>query len=272
MAGADRNKLVPTDIGIVVNDFLMEYFPDVLDYNFTAGIEKEFDIIAEGEMDWTDAIDRFYKVFHPTVERSTTSKAEHKVGERELGIDPKSGHPVYVKIGRFGPMAQLGAVNPDDKDAPKPQFAPLQKGQSIETITLPEALKLFDLPRTVGDYEGKTIMAGVGRFGPFVRHDNKYISIPKQQNPLTISLEESIELIKGKREKEAERSLKTFDGAPDLELRNGRYGPYIAYQGKNYKLPPSVKDPKALALTEVMQIITSAGDKPATKKRASKKQ
>ena len=164
--GADRNKLMPTDIGTVVNDFLMEYFPDVLDYNFTASVEKEFDSVAEGELVWTKAIDKFYKIFHPIVEATAAVKTEHKVGERELGIDPKSGNPVFVKIGRYGPVVQIGAAHADDKEAPKPQFASLMKGQSIDTITLEEALKLFDLPRTVGEYEGKVMVAAVGRFGP----------------------------------------------------------------------------------------------------------
>jgi DNA topoisomerase-1 len=271
VAGADRNKLMPTDIGTVVNDFLMEYFPDVLDYNFTASVEKEFDAIAEGEMNWPDSIDRFYKVFHPIVEQTAAVKTEHKVGERGLGIDPKTGLPVFVKIGRFGPVAQLGAANPDDKTASKPQFASLMKGQSIETITLEEALKLFELPRTVGEYEGKTVVAGVGRFGPFVRHDSKFISIPKDLSPLAITLEESIELIIAKREKEAQRSLKKFDNVEELELLNGRFGPYIAYKGKNYKIPRTVKEPKELTLEEVMTIISAAEEKPATKKRTAKK-
>lgn len=196
--GADRNKLMPTDIGTVVNDFLMEYFPDVLDYNFTASVEKEFDSVAEGELVWTKAIDKFYKIFHPIVEATAAVKTEHKVGERELGIDPKSGNPVFVKIGRYGPVVQIGAAHADDKEAPKPQFASLMKGQSIDTITLEEALKLFDLPRTVGEYEGKVMVAAVGRFGPFIRHDGKFVSIPKDLNPLTITAEEAIALIEGK--------------------------------------------------------------------------
>ena len=203
--GADRNKLMPTDIGTVVNDFLMEYFPDVLDYNFTASVEKEFDSVAEGELVWTKAIDKFYKIFHPIVEATAAVKTEHKVGERELGIDPKSGNPVFVKIGRYGPVVQIGAAHADDKEAPKPQFASLMKGQSIDTITLEEALKLFDLPRTVGEYEGKVMVAAVGRFGPFIRHDGKFVSIPKDLNPLTITAEEAIALIDGKREKDEQR-------------------------------------------------------------------
>ncbi len=272
IAGADRGKLLPTDIGIVVNDFLMEYFPDVLDYNFTASVEKEFDAVADGDVIWTEAIDRFYKVFHPIVEKTAAVKTEHKVGERELGIDPKTGKPVFVKIGRFGPVVQLGAANAEDKEAEKPQFASLLKGQSIETLTLEEALKLFDLPRTVGEYEGKTVVAGIGRFGPFVRHDSKFISIPKDKSPITITLDESIELIKEKRLKEAQRELKKFDEEPGLEVLNGRYGPYIAFQGKNYKIPKTVKEPKDLTLEEVKSIIKEADEKPATtKKRTSKK-
>ncbi|MCD7936953.1 MAG: type I DNA topoisomerase [Tannerellaceae bacterium] len=271
ITGADRNKLMPTDIGTVVNDFLMEYFPEVLDYNFTASVEKEFDSIAEGEMEWTNAIDRFYKFFHPIVEATSAIKTEHKVGERELGIDPKSGKPVFVKIGRYGPIAQLGQAFPDDKEAPKPQFASLMKGQSIETITLEEALKLFDLPRTIGDFEDKTVVAAVGRFGPFIRHDGKFISIPKDLNPLTITLEEAIELIEEKRKKDEQRFLKKFDEDPELEILNGRYGPYIAYKGKNYRIPKTVKQPETLTFEECMKIITEAADKPAGRKKAAKK-
>ncbi|MCD7978128.1 MAG: type I DNA topoisomerase [Tannerellaceae bacterium] len=271
IVGADRNKLMPTDIGTVVNDFLMEYFPDVLNYNFTANVEKEFDAIAEGDMEWTEAIDRFYKVFHPIVEATAAVKTEHKVGERELGIDPKSGKPVFVKIGRYGPIAQIGQANPDDKTAPKPQFASLMKGQSIETITLEEALKLFDLPRTVGDYEDKTVVAAVGRFGPFIRHDSKFISIPKHLNPLSITLEEAIELIEEKRLKDAQKYIKKFEEESELEILNGRYGPYIVYQGKNYRIPKTVKKPEELTLEECMKIVSGADEKPATKKRTTKR-
>ena len=234
--GADRNKLMPTDIGTVVNDFLMEYFPDVLDYNFTASVEKEFDSVAEGELVWTKAIDKFYKIFHPIVEATAAVKTEHKVGERELGIDPKSGNPVFVKIGRYGPVVQIGAAHADDKEAPKPQFASLMKGQSIDTITLEEALKLFDLPRTVGEYEGKVMVAAVGRFGPFIRHDGKFVSIPKDLNPLTITAEEAIALIEGKRVKDEQRFIKKFEEDPEMEILKGRFGPYISYQKANYRI------------------------------------
>mgnify|MGYP000310295090 FL=1 len=269
--GADRNKLMPTDIGTVVNDFLMEYFPDVLDYNFTASVEKEFDSVAEGELVGTKAIDKFYKIFHPIVEATAAVKTEHKVGERELGIDPKSGNPVFVKIGRYGPVVQIGAAHADDKEAPKPQFASLMKGQSIDTITLEEALKLFDLPRTVGEYEGKVMVAAVGRFGPFIRHDGKFVSIPKDLNPLTITAEEAIALIEGKRVKDEQRFIKKFEEDPEMEILKGRFGPYISYQKANYRIPKTVTDPTILTLEDCKKIIAEAGEKPAAKKTTRKK-
>ena len=269
--GADRNKLMPTDIGTVVNDFLMEYFPDVLDYNFTASVEKEFDSVAEGELVWTKAIDKFYKIFHPIVEATAAVKTEHKVGERELGIDPKSGNPVFVKIGRYGPVVQIGAAHADDKEAPKPQFASLMKGQSIDTITLEEALKLFDLPRTVGEYEGKVMVAAVGRFGPFIRHDGKFVSIPKDLNPLTITAEEAIALIEGKRVKDEQRFIKKFEEDPEMEILKGRFGPYISYQKANYRIPKTVTAPTILTLEDCKKIIAEAGEKPAAKKTTRKK-
>ena len=269
--GADRNKLMPTDIGTVVNDFLMEYFPDVLDYNFTASVEKEFDSVAEGELVWTKAIDKFYKIFHPIVEATAAVKTEHKVGERQLGIDPKSGNPVFVKIGRYGPVVQIGVAHADDKEAPKPQFASLMKGQSIDTITLEEALKLFDLPRTVGEYEGKVMVAAVGRFGPFIRHDGKFVSIPKDLNPLTITAEEAIALIEGKRVKDEQRFIKKFEEDPEMEILKGRFGPYISYQKANYRIPKTVTDPTVLTLEDCKKIIAEAGEKPAAKKTTRKK-
>lgn len=271
IVGADRNKLIPTDIGIVVNDFLMEYFPAIMDYNFTARVEKEFDTVADGEMEWTNLIDNFYKFFHPIVEETAAIKTEHKVGERELGVDPKSGKPVFVKIGRYGPIAQIGQANPDDKSAPKPQFASLMKDQSIETITLEEALKLFDLPRVIGEYEGEEMVAAVGRFGPFIRHAGKFVSIPKTLDPLSITAEEAIELILEKREKEEKRNIKKFDEEPEMEILNGRYGPYIAFKGKNYRLPKTAGKPEELTLEDCMKIVEAAVDKPATKRRATRK-
>ena len=270
MVGADRNKLMPTDIGIVVNDFLMEYFQLVMDYNFTAKVEKEFDAIAEGEENWTKVIDNFYQVFHPVVEQTAAIRTEHKVGERQLGIDPKSGKPVFVKIGRFGPVAQIGESNPE-KDNEKPQFATLLKGQSIETITLEEALKLFELPRTVGEYEGKVVVAAIGRFGPFIRHDGKFVSIPKDKNPISITLDEAIELIQQKREKDENRFIKKFEEDPELEILNGRYGPYIAYKGKNYRIPKTGYTPAEMTLADCMKLVSEADQKPATKKRVTRK-
>ena len=270
MVGADRNKLMPTDIGIVVNDFLMEYFQLVMDYNFTAKVEKEFDAIAEGEENWTKVIDNFYQVFHPVVEQTAAIRTEHKVGERQLGIDPKSGKPVFVKIGRFGPVAQIGESNAE-KDNEKPQFATLLKGQSIETITLEEALKLFELPRTVGEYEGKVVVAAIGRFGPFIRHDGKFVSIPKDKNPISITLDEAIELIQQKREKDENRFIKKFEEDPELEILNGRYGPYIAYKGKNYRIPKTGYTPAEMTLSDCMKLVSEADQKPATKKRVTRK-
>ena len=271
VVGADRNKLMPTDIGSVVNDFLMEYFPEVLDYNFTASVEKELDLVAEGELDWTKAIDKFYQMFHPIVEAASAVKTEHKVGERKLGIDPKSGNPVFVKIGRYGPIVQIGVAHTEDKEAPKPQFASLMKGQSIDTITLEEALKLFDLPRTIGEYEGKVMVAAVGRFGPFVRHDGKFISIPKDLNPLTITSEEAIALIEGKRKKDEQRFIKRFEEELDLEILNGRFGPYISYQGANYRLPKTIAKPEELTLEDCKKIIAEAGEKSTGTKRTIRK-
>ena len=272
VVGTDRNKLMPTDIGIVVNDFLMEYFPGVMDYNFTASVEKEFDTVAEGKMVWTDAIDKFYKIFHPIVEAATSVRMEHKVGERELGIDPKSGKPVFVKIGRYGPVVQIGVARTDDgkEEEAKPRFATLMKGQSIETITLEEALRLFDLPRTIGEYNGKEMVAAVGRFGPFIRYEGKFVSIPKTLNPLTITPEEAIELIEEKKRKDEQRFVKRFAEEPELEILQGRFGPYISYKGKNHRIPKTVEKPEALTLEECRAIIAEA-DKAAPKKRVVKK-
>lgn len=271
IVGADRNKLMPTDIGTVVNDFLMEYFPDVLDYNFTASVEKEFDSVAEGELVWTKAIDKFYKIFHPIVEATAAVKTERKVGERQLGIDPKSGNPVFVKIGRFGPVVQIGVAHVEDKESPKPQFASLMKGQSIDTLTLEEALKLFDLPRTIGEYEDKVMVAAIGRFGPFIRHDGKFVSIPKELDPLTITPEEAIVLIDEKRKKDELRFIKKFEEDPEMEILNGRFGPYISYKKANYRIPKTVTDPAALTLEDCRKIIAEAPEKSASGKKTTRK-
>ena len=266
LTGADKGKLLPTDIGVVVNDFLTEYFPDILNYNFTANVEQQFDDIAEGKTVWNDEIDHFYKLFHPVVESALALRLEHKVGERVLGTDPKSGRPVSVKIGRFGPLVQIGT--PEDTE--KPLFASLLKGQSMSTITLEEALKLFDLPRTLGDFEGKTVVVGIGRFGPYIRHDGKYVSLPKEFTPQGVSLEDAIILIQQKREQESQRLIKKFDEDDELELLNGRFGPYIAYKKKNYKLPKG-SEPASLTFADCMKIVEDADKAPAKKKPARKK-
>ena len=266
LTGADKGKLLPTDIGVVVNDFLTEYFPDILNYNFTANVEQQFDDIAEGKTVWNDEIDHFYKLFHPVVESALALRLEHKVGERVLGTDPKSGRPVSVKIGRFGPLVQIGT--PEDTE--KPLFASLLKGQSMSTITLEEALKLFDLPRTLGNFEGKTVVVGIGRFGPYIRHDGKYVSLPKEFTPQGVSLEDAIMLIQQKREQESQRLIKKFDEDDELELLNGRFGPYIAYKKKNYKLPKG-SEPASLTFADCMKIVEDADKAPAKKKPARKK-
>ena len=250
--GSEKGKLIPTDIGIVVNDFLMDNFNDIMDYNFTAKVEQDFDKIAEGTETWTDMMQTFYDDFMPEVEKTMNSRNEHKAGERQLGTDPKSGRPVFVKIGRFGPVVQIGTA--DDKD--KPQFAQLPKEQSMETITLNDALDLFKLPRELGDYEHKPVTIGAGRFGPYILHNRKYASLPKGVDPMTITLEEAIALIEEKREQDNQKHLKIFLEDPKLEVLNGRYGPYLAYDGKNYRLPKSMHE-KAAQLTydECMKVI-----------------
>lgn len=254
IAGSDKGKLIPTDIGIVVNEFLMQYFPGIMDYNFTAKVEQKFDEIAEGTEHWTDMMKDFYKDFEPEVEKTLNARSEHKAGEREIGIDPKSGKPVFVKIGRFGPVVQIGSAD----DAEKPQFAQLPSDMSMETLTMEEAMELFKLPRTVGEYEGKTITIGAGRFGPYIFHNKKYVSLPKGADPLTFTLEDSIKLIEDKRKEERERHLKKFEEDAKLEVLNGRYGPYIAYDGKNFRLPKNLHERAAeLTYEECMEIINN---------------
>ena len=268
--GSEKNKLIPTDVGMVVNDFLMDYFPDIMDYNFTANVEEKFDHIAEGQTKWNDEISAFYKVFHPEVDKITNLRLEHKVGERVLGTDPKTGKEVSVKIGRFGPLVQLGSTDSEDK----PQFASLLKGQSVADITLEEALKLFELPRTIGEYEGETVTAAIGRFGPYVKHGKMYVSIPKTLTPQAITLDEAITLIKSKAEADKKRVVKTFAEEPELEILNGPYGVYIAYKKKNYKIPKD-KDAAALTIDDCKAIIEEAANAPKkprrTARRATKK-
>lgn len=268
MTGSEKSKLLPTDVGTVVNDFLMEYFPAIMDYNFTANVEKEFDEVAEGEKPWTGLMEQFYQKFHPLVEQTLSVKSEHKVGERVLGIDPSSGKPVSVKIGRFGPMAQIGSA----EDEEKPCFAQLNKEHSLETITLEEALELFKFPRALGDIDGKPVTVGKGKFGPYIRYENTYVSIPKTVDPLSVTLEEAEQMLKDKQEAEAKKVIKTFAENPDLQILNGRYGPYIAYQKKNYKIPENV-EPADLNLDACFKVIELQKEKSETRKviRSAKK-
>ena len=252
ITGSEKGKLLPTDIGIVVNDFLMKYFPSIMDYNFTAKVEQDFDKIAEGNEVWTSMMKHFYKEFEPTVEKTMNTRQERKAGERQLGKDPKTGKPVFVKIGRFGPVVQVGTAD----DTEKPQFAQLPSEKSMETLTLEEALELFKLPRTVGVFEDSPVTIGAGRFGPYVLHQKKYTSLPKGADPMAITLEEAVALIQEKRQQENQKHLKTFSEDSKLELLNGRYGPYIAYDGKNYRMPKNVQARVAeLTYDECMTII-----------------
>lgn len=254
--GAEKAKLFPTDVGRVVNDFLAEHFVKVMDYHFTAKIEEEFDEIANGKIEWASMIDSFYKPFHKNVE-DTIETAERATGERELGTDPKSGKPVSVRIGRFGPMAQIGKTEEGSDE--KPRYAKLKEDQSIDTITLEEALKLFDFPKSLGEYEGKEVSVGLGRFGPYVKHDNGFVSIPKATDPQDVDLDAAIELIKAKREADANKFISSFkDG--EIQVLNGRYGPYIKAGKENYKIPKGT-DPHALDLAAVEGII--ANTKPS---------
>ena len=256
--GSDKGKLVPTDIGTVVNKFLTEYFPDILDYNFTARVEERFDDIAEGKLPWAGEISDFYSMFHPVVDRTLNMRLEHKVGERVLGTDPATGEPVSVKIGRFGPLVQVG----DGEGDTKPRFASLLKGQSVATITLEEALRLFDFPRELGSFEDADVTVAIGRFGPYVRHKGKFVSIPKDEAPASVGLERAVELILAKRDAESKKVVKTFDEAPGTQILNGRFGVYIASDGANYKIPKTIADPAALTLDEVREIIASQDVKP----------
>ena len=265
--GAERGKLLPTDTGIVVNDFLKDSFPEIMDYNFTAEVEKEFDDIAEGKADWIQMIRKFYEDFEPKVEQSMNSRNEHRVGERLLGKDPKSGEPVMVKIGRFGPVVQIGSTDSEKK----PRFAQLKKEQSMETITLEEALELFKLPRELGDFDGEMVKIGAGKYGAYINIGKTYISMPKESDPLTISLEQAVQIILQYRLDEARKHLKDFEEDAELEVMNGRYGPYLFYKGQNYKLPRNLHE-KASELTyeECMEIINNA-PAPAAKSTRKRK-
>ncbi len=269
--GSDRGKLVPTDVGIVVNDFLMDKFPSIMDYNFTANVEHDFDLVAEGTKDWTELIRTFYGDLEPQVDTVLAERNETRVGERYLGDDPKSGQPVSVKIGRYGPMIQIGNGEGDDK----PRFARLSPDQSLATITLEEALELCKLPRELGEFEDQVIKIGAGRFGPYVQHGKKFVSIPKDEDPLTITPERAIELILQKREADAMSHLLSFDEEPELEVLIGRYGPYIKYQGKNYKIPKDRAEHAGELTLEECRALIEAGSKTTakstTKRRTTKK-
>jgi len=268
ITGAEKNKLFPNDIGMVVNDFLSDHFNEIVNYNFTASVEEDFDQIANGEMIWTKMIDKFYKPFHQIVEKTLETSAR-SVGERVLGDDPVSGKPITVKIGPYGAMVQIGSK--DDEE--KPRFASLQRGQRLETITLEEALELFKLPRDIGEYENKKVVVSIGRFGPYVRHDSKFISLKKEDNPYKIEIDRAIELIEEKREKDRLKTIKIFKEEPELQILNGRWGPYISYKKKNFRLPKGV-NAEELTLENCLKIIKAdnkTGSAAKTKKAAVKK-
>ena len=260
--GQERGKLLPTDTGIVVNDFLKENFPEIMDYNFTADIEKEFDEIAEGKISWEGVVKKFYEGFEPLVEKSVNTRTEHKVGERILGNDPATGAPIAVKIGRFGPVVQMGGA----ATGQKPRFAQLAAGQKLETITLAEALELFRLPRKLGMYEGEPVIIGAGKYGPYVSHKGSYVSVPKGTDPMEITFEQAVIMMHHKHQEEAERHLKTFPEDAELEVLNGRYGPYITYKGNNYRLPKAMHErAKELTYEECMQIVNGQAEKVAAR-------
>jgi DNA topoisomerase-1 len=267
ITGTEKAKLFPTDIGLVVNDFLVRYFDSIVDYNFTASVEKQFDEIAEGKIVWSEMIDEFYRPFHSRIE-DVLNKSEKVRGERVLGTDPASGKTVTVKIGRFGPFVQLGEVAEDSSQ--KPQFASLQKGQSIETISLEEAFKLFELPRDLGEYEGKKVIVGIGKFGPYIRHNDGFVSLKRGvDDPLTITMDRAIELIKSKREQAAKSVLKTFKDDPEIKILEGQWGPYISFKKSNYKIKKGTNIDQ-LTLEECKSIIESEGSKTKKNKRKVK--
>ncbi|MCI5854028.1 MAG: type I DNA topoisomerase [Prevotella sp.] len=258
IVGNEKGKLLPTDIGMVVNDFLMDYFPSIMDYNFTAKVEQRFDEIAEGDSAWTEMMKDFYTTFEPVVEKTMNIRSEHRVGERQVGVEPSTGKPVFVKIGRFGPVVQIGSA--DDKE--KPRFAQIPSDKSMESITLDDALELFKLPREIGIFEGEKVVIGTGRFGPYVLHHKKYVSLPKDADPMSITLDEAVTLIKNKRQQEQQRHIKLFLNDSKLEILNGRYGPYIAYDGANYRIPkPMINDVSSMSYEQCMEIVNNAKPK-----------
>ena len=266
--GSEKGKLIPTDTGIVVNDFLMENFPEIMDYNFTANVEERFDKIAEGKQEWSKMMKEFDRKFEPVVDNVMNARQEHKAGEREIGTDPVSGKPVYVKIGRFGPVVQIGSA----EDAEKPRFAQLPKDITMDEITMEEALELFRLPRTLGKYEDHDVVIGTGRFGAYVLHNKQYISLPKEEDPLTITLEAAVEIIEEKKNQELQRHIKTFDEDPKMEVLNGRYGPYISFEGTNYRLPRNLHARVAeLTYEECKKIVEETPVKTVAKTKRGRK-
>ncbi len=266
VVGNEKGKLLPTDTGTVVNDFLVANFENIVNINFTADVEKEFDEIAEGKENWQQAMADFYEKFEPQCEKVLQERSEHKAGERVLGHDPKSGKEVSVKIGRFGPVVQIGSASDDEK----PRFAQLSQGQSLQTITLEEALELFKLPRELGSYEGESVSIGTGRFGPYVQHNKQYVSIPKDIDPMTMQLADAIELIEERKKAEAAKHLKSFEEDAEMQILNGRYGPYIVYKGSNYRLPKTVKEPTELSYEQCLEIVEKEAAKPKLTKKKRK--
>jgi DNA topoisomerase-1 len=263
--GAEKSKLFPTDIGIVVTDFLTEYFPDILNYNFTADVEKEFDHIADGKINWTKSIDKFYKKFHPIVE-DTLKNSERQVGERILGTDPASGRQLSVKIGKFGPLAQIGTSEEEEK----PVFASLRKDQSIESITLEEALELFKLPRQIGEFESKVMTVAIGRFGPYIRHDSAFYSLPKTDDPMSVTTERAIEIIEEKRDAEKNRTISVLGENGEIQVLNGRFGAYFTFNKINYKIPKGT-EASSLTFEKCQELIAAQPDAGEKKKGFGKK-
>ena len=263
--GSEKGKLMPTDIGVLVNKFLLQYFESIIDYNFTANVEKEFDQIEEGQREWNAMIRDFYQGFHNQVV-STTENSGKFSGEKLLGVDPATGKNVYVKVGRFGPVAQIG----DTESEEKPRFAGLKKDMSIESVTLEEVLKLFDFPRILGEFEGKEITVAVGRFGPYIRHDNKFYSLAKTDNPALVEYDRAVEIINEKRQKDLDNIILTFDHDPDMRVLNGRFGPYIAYKKSNYKIPKGT-EPSTLTYEQCMAIVEDPKNAPKKKATVKKK-
>jgi DNA topoisomerase-1 len=259
ITGTEKKKLFPTDVAMVVNDFLTEYFENIIDYSFTARVEKEFDEIAQGKKEWDRMIEEFYQRFHPKIKSSEQIDRSQVQNDRFLGDDPKSGLPVIARLGKFGPIVQMGESDGEEK----PKYASLRKGQFIETITLEEALDLFKLPRELGEYEGELVTANIGRFGPYVRHKNLFASIPREDDPFTVELDRAIELIEAKKKADAEKYIKVFDENPDVQVLKGRWGPYIKVGRKNVKIPKD-KEPEALTLEECLELAENA---PAKKGR-----